>query len=310
MGLKLQRSQSGLHRSAAGVEAPHGRSGRRRFARRRALLLAAPPPWAWAIRTLGVTVIKMDESSLELQAVQDGAALRVVFARVRGFPAWPVSGRSCRETVCRSGSSRGARPRTQHRLQCQRGRPGALGGLSRALSGSWHGWQVGRGGCGGRWAADRPRRRRTSRGAPRAARRTAARRRAPRFQIRALPPCPARAPAPSQAQVLTRAFARTVLGGVKRKPGDAPVMFFGTREIAWVRPTDLTPWGDGFAQQLHVKGAKARGFTPSVEQVSGCRACSRGHPAAGPLLPRRPLAPAVVDTHACSWQPHGGSRGG
>jgi hypothetical protein len=82
------------------------------------------------------------------------------------------------------------------------------------------------------------------------------------------PPRPLTPPQrPAQAQLLTRRAAKLLLGSVPHKPGDAPVMFFSTREIAWIGERDLFRWGDGMAQQLHVKGRKNKKFATALEQV-------------------------------------------
>lgn len=65
-------------------------------------------------------------------------------------------------------------------------------------------------------------------------------------------------------------MARVTLARVKRpSPAHAPVIFFGTREIAWVGGKDLVAWADGVAAQLHAKGAKHKAFALAVEEVGG-----------------------------------------
>lgn len=67
--------------------------------------------------------------------------------------------------------------------------------------------------------------------------------------------------------MLSAEAAQKLLGAVRKAAAaDAPVMFFGTREIAWLPSKDVTPWADGVAQGLHTKGSK-KAFKLALEQV-------------------------------------------
>jgi hypothetical protein len=75
-----------------------------------------------------------------------------------------------------------------------------------------------------------------------------------------------------QAQVLTKAAAKQLLGGVPHKSRtDSPVIFFGTSEVAWIGYKDVFCWEDGMHQQFHTKGRKNKKFVVALEQVKARR---------------------------------------
>lgn len=74
-----------------------------------------------------------------------------------------------------------------------------------------------------------------------------------------------------QAQVLSKAAARQHLANTSHKShSDAPVMFFGTAEIAWIGGKDVSGWRDGIDQSFHSKGRKNKKFMVALEQVCLC----------------------------------------
>lgn len=80
------------------------------------------------------------------------------------------------------------------------------------------------------------------------------------------------------AQILSKAAARQHLGGVTHKSkSDAPVIFFGTSEIAWIGAKDVTCWETGMAQSFHNKGRKNKKFVVALEQVGTCPAQQNVH---------------------------------
>lgn len=68
--------------------------------------------------------------------------------------------------------------------------------------------------------------------------------------------------------MLSKAAARQHLGSVTHKSkSDAPVIFFGTSEIAWIGAKDVASWDSGMAQSFHNKGRKNKKFVVALEQV-------------------------------------------
>jgi hypothetical protein len=53
-----------------------------------------------------------------------------------------------------------------------------------------------------------------------------------------------------------------------KNSNDAPVIFFGTSEIAWIGGKDISSWEDGMRQSFYNKGKKNRKFLAALEQVS------------------------------------------
>ncbi len=49
-----------------------------------------------------------------------------------------------------------------------------------------------------------------------------------------------------------------------------PVMFFGTLEIAWISPNDLSSWADGIKAKMHTKPKGRKAFDNSLRQVCPC----------------------------------------
>jgi hypothetical protein len=52
-----------------------------------------------------------------------------------------------------------------------------------------------------------------------------------------------------------------------KSKSDAPVIFFGTSEIAWIGAKDVANWDSGMAQSFHNKGRKNKKFVVALEQV-------------------------------------------
>jgi hypothetical protein len=52
-----------------------------------------------------------------------------------------------------------------------------------------------------------------------------------------------------------------------KSKSDAPVIFFGTSEIAWIGAKDVASWDSGMAQSFHNKGRKNKKFVVALEQV-------------------------------------------
>eukprot|EP00775_Hariotina_reticulata_P011777 gene11777-11922_t len=76
--------------------------------------------------------------------------------------------------------------------------------------------------------------------------------------------------APWPAQVLTKAAAKQLLGGVPHKSRtDSPVIFFGTSEVAWIGFKDVFCWEGGMQQHFHTKGRKNKKFVVALEQQEG-----------------------------------------
>eukprot|EP00879_Flechtneria_rotunda_P017339 GHRR01018163.1.p1 GENE.GHRR01018163.1~~GHRR01018163.1.p1 ORF type:complete len:1141 (+),score=450.05 GHRR01018163.1:168-3590(+) len=70
------------------------------------------------------------------------------------------------------------------------------------------------------------------------------------------------------AQVLSKAAAKQHLGNVTHKSKtDAPVIFFGTSEIAWIGGKDVASWEEGMQQSFQSKGRKNKKFVVALEQV-------------------------------------------
>jgi len=70
-----------------------------------------------------------------------------------------------------------------------------------------------------------------------------------------------------QAQVMKGKPAEVRMDGVHRPSQNSlPVMFFGTLEIAWMSPAELTNWEDGIKAKLHSK-PKGKRFETSLQQV-------------------------------------------
>ena len=73
---------------------------------------------------------------------------------------------------------------------------------------------------------------------------------------------------PLQAQILSKAAARIHLASIPHKSvSDAPVIFFGTAEIAWISEKDVSSWEHGMEQSFHSKGRKNKKFVVALEQV-------------------------------------------
>ena len=71
-----------------------------------------------------------------------------------------------------------------------------------------------------------------------------------------------------QAQVMKGKPADARMEGVHRpSPSSIPVMFFGTLEIAWVSPSDLTGWREGIQAKLHTKPKGRKAFESSLQEV-------------------------------------------
>ena len=71
-----------------------------------------------------------------------------------------------------------------------------------------------------------------------------------------------------QAQVMKGKPADARMEGVHRpSPSSIPVMFFGTLEIAWVSPSDLTAWREGIQAKLHTKPKGRKAFESSLQEV-------------------------------------------
>ena len=71
-----------------------------------------------------------------------------------------------------------------------------------------------------------------------------------------------------QAQVMKGRPADARMEGVHRpSPSSIPVMFFGTLEIAWVSPGDLTAWREGIQAKLHTKPKGRKAFESSLREV-------------------------------------------
>lgn len=68
--------------------------------------------------------------------------------------------------------------------------------------------------------------------------------------------------------MLSNAAAKQLLAGVQHKcRDDAPVIFFGTSEIAWMARKDVMEWQLGMQQSFHLKGRKNKKFVLAMEQV-------------------------------------------
>ena len=71
-----------------------------------------------------------------------------------------------------------------------------------------------------------------------------------------------------QAQVMKGKPAEARMEGVHRPSASSiPVMFFGTLEIAWVSPGDLTAWREGIRARLHTKPKARKAFESSLREV-------------------------------------------
>ena len=71
-----------------------------------------------------------------------------------------------------------------------------------------------------------------------------------------------------QAQVMKGKPADARMEGVHRPSlSSIPVMFFGTLEIAWVSPGDLTAWREGIHAKLHTKPKGRKAFESSLGEV-------------------------------------------
>mmetsp|Transcript_36976 Transcript_36976/g.93364 ORF Transcript_36976/g.93364 Transcript_36976/m.93364 type:complete len:1482 (-) Transcript_36976:452-4897(-) len=70
------------------------------------------------------------------------------------------------------------------------------------------------------------------------------------------------------AQVMSNKAAEEMMRGIhKLKEQSAPVQFFGTLEIAWMRDCDMVKWQHGMGSGYFHKGKTKRHFITSLEQV-------------------------------------------
>lgn len=165
---------------------------------------------------------------LHPKLTEDAGHAQVVWARVRGYPSWPVSS--------------------------MRGESATCWGVGRC-----QGWAHGRVPVR---AHGRIEHRRAGR--PACVQRSSAKTQQSTESICAvrMPLCRG-----SQAQVLSEAAARKKLGKVPhRRDMDVPVMFFGTLEIAWIGKADIVPFADGIKKGFLGKG-KQKNFQKALEQV-------------------------------------------
>ena len=71
-----------------------------------------------------------------------------------------------------------------------------------------------------------------------------------------------------QAQTMKGKAAEVRMEGVHRPSlNSIPVMFFGTLEIAWISPSDLSSWRDGIKAKMHTKPKGRKAFENSLRQV-------------------------------------------
>lgn len=94
-----------------------------------------------------------------------------------------------------------------------------------------------------------------------------------------------------QAQIMSNKAADEMMKGLTHsKEHIAPVQFFGTLEIAWMRDCDTVTWEKGMGSGYYQKGKSKRHFVTALEQVHPCPWKDRCQ-----LLPRTlpfPLSPS------------------
>ena len=58
------------------------------------------------------------------------------------------------------------------------------------------------------------------------------------------------------------------MDGVHRpSPTSLPVMFYGTLEIAWISPSEISNWQDGVKAKFHTKPKGRKAFDNAMQQV-------------------------------------------
>ena len=71
-----------------------------------------------------------------------------------------------------------------------------------------------------------------------------------------------------QAQVMKGKAAEIRMDGVHRpSPTSLPVMFYGTLEIAWISPSEISNWQDGVKAKFHTKPKGRKAFDNAMQQV-------------------------------------------